>query len=308
MKIGYIGSKATPMVLEHMKNVEIGISNECQAVVVEDVMQAVPDDILSINTSIPIKAFYLRKDVQKEFYEEFGLVRRTPQNFLYTFFNGKKFGAIIEIDYSLRFMSCNAGPALGFIQGAALGCDSHVFDAFPTLRKLEEALSQLEYRGEVVFGITKDFNICDIRFGHFTGGFTLYSELAEVSAQQLYNYCAGDTDVCNVHMDGISICTLLSLPPFPTQLKINTKIEAATAAEKHLYRYWYTMEQQVAYVSVWGMHLQEARDRAYRIINSCRQHNSDVQYRADIGRRVSFIYNSEQVKKFQQEVKLPRSA
>lgn len=299
MKIGYIGSRAVPTMVEHMKNIEIGISTGCEAVVVEDVLQAVPEDLIQINTSVPIKTFHLRADLQKEFFEEFGVVKKTPQNFLYTFFNGQKFGDFIEIDYSMRFMSCNAGPALGFIQGAAVGCDDTIYDAFPTLRKLEKALADLEYRGEITFGITKDFAICDIRFGHFTGGFALYVELSDTSAQNLYNYCAGSTPTCAVHKDSVSICTLLSLPPFPTELKINTCIQASPPAEKHLYRYWYTGEQQVAFVCVWGMNLTEARLRAYKVINTCRQHNSDVQYRADIGRRVSFIFNQEKGLKLQ---------
>lgn len=299
MKIGYIGSRASAMIIEHVKNVEIGISTGCEAVIVEDVLQSVPEDLLAINTSNAVKTFQLRQDLQKEFYEEFGIIKKTPQNFLYTFFNGHKFGDFIEVDYSMRFMSCNAGPALGFIQGAAVACDASVYDAFPSLRKLEKALEEMEYHGEITFGITKDFSLCDIRFGHFTGGFALYAELAENSVQSLYKYCAGEAATCTVHKDSVAICTLLSLSPFPVELKVNTRIVTSPAAEKHLYKYWYTSEQQVAYVACWGITLNEARQRAYRVINTCRQHNSDLQYRADIGRRVSFIFNHEAAAKLQ---------
>ena len=96
-----------------------------------------------------------------------------------------------------------------------------------------------------------------------------------------------------MYKGSVAICTLLSLPPFPTELKINTFIEATPQAERHMYRYWYTPEQQVAFAAVWGANMQEARSRIYRVINTCRQFDSNVQYRADVGRRFKFIFNQE---------------
>jgi hypothetical protein len=293
VKIGWIGHKATPTIIGHTTNIQQGISTGCEAVLVEDVMQATPNDILTLNTSDAVKVLSLRKDLREEFDAEFNIEKTTPHNYLYSFFNGEEFSDFIEIDYSMRFMSCNAGPALGFVQGCALSCDITLYEAFPTLRKLQKALAAMEYRGEITIGITKGFRVCDIRFGHFTGGFSLYSELCQKSIQNAYSFAAGEGASCEVFDNSVALCTLLSLPPFPTELKVTTYIDAPPPAEKHLYRYFYTVEQQVAFAAAWGLNIKEARSRVYKIINTCRQYNADIQYRADVGRRFRFTFNQE---------------
>lgn len=293
MKIGWLGAVATPTIMEHTKTVGQGIMPGCEGVMVEDAMQSTPDDIAVINTCTGIKNFLLHDELRKEFNEQYNIIDHTPHAFLYTFFNGENFGDIIEIAHKTHFMSHDAGPAIGYVQGAAMPCSPDIFAAFPALTQLQNGLVGLHYRGEVSFGITKNFEICNIAFGHFMGGFSLYSEMSTQTAQSNIEFCFGETDVCKVHEKCIAFNTLLSIHPFPSKVKVNTKVQAPAGAEKHLYKQWYTPEQEVALVSCWGITSTEARSRVYRVINSCKQYTPDLQYRSDIGRNCRFVFNQE---------------
>lgn len=292
MKLAWLGSVNTPAIIEHTKNVTQGCMPNCEGAILEDVLQAAPE-IPVINTCIAAKNFMLHKTLRDEVLEAFGVIKHTPHAFLYGFFNGENFSDLIEISYKIHFMSHDAGPALGFVQGAAMPCSPAVYQAFPNLEKIRSGLADLEYRGEITIGITKNFQICSIAFGHFSGGWSLYTEMSTQTAQNNFEFCFGEQKECKVHENCIAFNTLLSLHPYPCKIKINTQIKAVAGAEKHLYRQWYTPEQEIAYACCWGNSISEARQRIYRIINNCKQYSPDLQYRSDVGRNCKFIFNTD---------------
>ena len=301
MKINWVGRISSPAILEHTNTVDIGIRDGCDGIIVEDPLQHTPEGIDVINTCSAVKLLLLREDLQDEFYKKYEIIKKTPYVFLYSYFNGEKFGDIIEISYDTHFMSGGVGPRLGLIHLAAISCDSNVYMAFPQLEALRNALREIKYRGEITFGCTKDFTICSLAFGHNLPAFALYTELSQLSAQQNFEFCFGVQEVCPTHKESIAISTLLSNPPFPTQLKINTCIHAPGGAEKHLYRKFHTPEQEIAYAACWGTTAFEARERIYRVINGCSQCNPQLQYRSDVGRKATFLYNEDLWKQLSQK-------
>ncbi len=289
MKLGLVSYNATKAICEHTKEVITTIDDTTEGVIVEDPNMVV-NNIECINTCTAIQNMNARPDLKEAFFDELKIKKATPVSYLYGFINSTGFSDLLEVSFSTRFMSGNVGPVLGFVQGTAIPTNKEVYQAFPQLKKIEEALIAIDYRGEIGLGCTKDFNICNLIFGHQTGMFSLYTELSQLSAQANFEWCFGKGAFCKVHERGISVTTLLSSSPFPAPSSKQTEVIAPVGAEKHLYRVQFE-SHEVAFVSTWGKDIIEAKRRTRRTIENCVSFNPELQFRIDYGYKEQFVLN-----------------
>lgn len=295
MRIGLIAQGAEKAICEHTKEVVLGIDDLTEAVLVEYPGTYVPD-LPSINTCLAVRNMKAQPKLEEMFQSELGVVNSTIDSFLYGFFNGKNFSDLLEVSYSTRFMAGDIGASIGFVQGTAIPATNEVFAAFPELTQIQTGLNEIEYRGEITLGCTRDFHISDIKFGHQTGLFALFTELSQLAPQANYEWCLGIGHECKVHEDGISVCTLISNPPFPVPTSETVPLIAPVGAEKHLYRV-NAMSHEVAYVATWGVDLVEAKRRTRRTIENCVSFNPNLQYRYDYGYKERFVFSQEKYQK-----------
>lgn len=290
MKFGLLAQTARDCIIEHTKNVSVGIDSATEAVIVENAGTYVPN-IKALNTSLAVRNMIAQPELERLFRQDVGIVEGVPQSYLYGFMSGKGLSEMLEISYSRRFLTGNAGPVLGFVQGTGmLAVDAHA--AFPTLAGVEQALVELEYLGEIALGCTKEFQICDIQFGHNTGFFSLFTELSHLAPNSNYEWCLGIGDACKLHEEGIASTTLLSLPPFPHITQTTVPLVAPPAAERHLYR-TQVAGHSLAYATAWGLDVREVKRRLRRTIENCVAYNNELQYRVDYGHREVFTLMQE---------------
>ena len=291
MKLGLVGSNAVKAICEHTTDVRVGIDDLTEGVIIEHPSTHV-NDIPCINTCIAVQNMMARPELEKAFYKELGLVAAPVASFLYGFVGPKGFSDLLEISYSTRFMSGDVGPTLGFTQGTALPVPEEVYEAFPVLKDIEKTLIDLEYAGEIALGCTPDYKICTMLFGHQTGMFALYTELSQLSAQANFEWCFGKGTSCRLHVNGVSVTTLLSNSSFPVPSPKASEVIAPVGAEKHLYRVQFGLHE-VAFVATWGTDMGEAKRRARRTIENCISFNPELQYRIDYGYKERFILSQQ---------------
>jgi hypothetical protein len=297
MRIGYIGVTSPRTVIEHSHNITLGINEDTDAVLVEDPRIDPPSDLLSINTCFGVRTLLASDELQDNFRHVHSMKDGQPVVFIYGFVSPSGLSEMIEMTYSSRFLAGDVGPSVGFTKGTALKCTENLNYALPQLAEIVDSLKTLRYCGEITFGVTNDYNICSLEFGHFTMGFALYKELAKCGVEETYAWCLGQGNGGMLHNTGIATTTLLSYPPFPYSTDQAFSIRAPVGAEKHLYR-MNVGECEVAYVSTWGESIQEAKRRARATIDKCRDYNKDIQYRIDIGHQERFLINRDKWLKF----------
>lgn len=295
MKLGLIAENSHKAICEHTKTVVVGIDDMTEAVIVENPLTHVPD-IESINTCVAVRNLLTNADLERQFLEQLDIKPSTAVSFLYGFVGPKGFSDLLEVSYSTRFMSGDVGMSLGFVQGTGIPTDKEVRNAFPQISKIEKALVDIEYSGEIVLGCTSDYTICDIKYGHQTGMFALFTELSVLPPQANYEWCLGRGEKCTLHPEGISVCTLLSNSPFPAPAVQPTTLIAPVGAERHLYRLVFN-SHEVAFVSTWGTSVMEAKRRTRRTIENCVSFNPFLQYRIDYGYKEKFVFSQERYKK-----------
>jgi hypothetical protein len=294
MKLGLIADNAHKAICEHTKNVVVGIDDMTEAVIVEHPLTHVPD-IDSINTCVAVRNLLTNTQMEEAFLAELNIKPGPSASLLYGYIGPKGFSDLLEVSYSTKFMSGDVGQNLGFVQGTGIPASPDIRMAFPQINKIEKALIDIEYKGEIVLGCAADYTICDIKYGHQTGLFALFTELSVLPPQANFEWCLGKGEKCSLHSDGVSVCTLLSNSPFPVPSPQPTTLIAPVGAERHLYRLVFN-SHEVAFVSTWGTSIMEAKRRTRRTIENCVSFNPFLQYRIDYGYKERFIFNADRYK------------
>jgi hypothetical protein len=292
MKIALLATKSPRAILEHTKEVTLGLTADTEGVMVEDCLHDTPPDLPVINTCVGAKVYMTSPDHKAQFRESVGMVDEAPASFLYALLSPDGCSDWMEMSISGRFMAGDVGEDVGFVQGTALPCHSSVYDAFPKLASLVDSLHILGYSGEVVVGVTTGFQLATLSFGHCTGAFSLFTELAQQSPQETIEFCFGKRPACLLHPERISACTLLSYPPYPYTDQEMFSVLAPRTAERHLFRFNVGC-CELAYASASGSRMFEVRRRVRRTLDNCKQYNEKLQYRMDYGRGGKFVFSNE---------------
>lgn len=292
MRIGYAGANSYRAVIEHTKTITLGINEDSEAAIMEDATMVGPEDLPIINSCPAVAAILTIPDSLRKFNKVYDIQPGYAKTYLYGFIGPREVSDLLEMTFTTRFLTGDVGPQVGFVQGTGIACSNDVFLAIPALPSIIEGLQALDYRGEITLGITPDFRVCDIMFGHFTGGFVLYNELARNNIQDSYEFCVDVGGPTKLHQKAISVCTLLSYPKFPHDLTVGVSIKAPSSADKHLYR-MNQGETEVAYSAAWGGDIFEAKRRCRKTIDNCAGYNKDIQHRIDYGYEQEFVLNHE---------------
>lgn len=292
MKIGYIGDTSYRVVIEHANDIALNVTEDCRAAIVEDPSMAGPADLPTINTSPAIRGILSNEELATQFAESFAVGNSYPASQLYGFIGPTGLSDMVELCSDSRFLTGSIGPNLGFVQGTGICVDTDLYLAVPQLQNLTEAVVELGYCGEILIGLAEDYTICDIRFGHFTGGFALFNELMKGNIQDAYEWCLGAKKEPRLHRKGISVVTLLSQPPFPYDLTQRTAIRAPSGADKHMYKVLQG-QAEIAYVAAWGIDIFEAKKRVRGTLEKCASYEKDVQYRIDYGYKQKFLLSQD---------------
>lgn len=292
MKLGVNAIKSPRAILEHLTDGVMGVSPGVAGIIYEDVLQELIEGIPLVNTCIGAQVLEQSDKHLSLFYEGVGIVDKDPVAFLYGFISPTGVSDLMEMTVSNYLLTGDVGPQCGFVQGCGIPCSSEVFQAFPKLDLLLDALHQIQYCGEVAIGVTEDFQLCSLKLGHCTAAFALFTELSKQSPQSNYEYSFGKTGACLLHEDRISLCTLLSYPPYPHSKEMPFSIMAPNQAERHLFRH-NLGKSELAYVAAFGSTVFEARRRVRKTIENCRKYYDSLQYRIDYGKYQKFVFNSE---------------
>lgn len=296
MKIGYIGEGAYRTVMEHCKSITLGINEDTEACLVESAQMEGPSDLPCLNTCQGVRTLSNMPELATLFSQQHGLVDAYPTTYLYGFISPDGWSDMIEMTYSTRMLTGDIGVQVDFVQGTGLAVVDDLALAIPQTEGLKQSLVELEYRGEIKLGLTKDYKICSVEFGHSTAGFALYTELLSRNPQEMYEWCLGIGEKPRLFEDGVAVVTMLSYPPFPYDTSVGLSVKAPRGAEKHLYRVAYG-KTEVAYASTWGKDIFEAKRRCRKTIDNCRAYNKDIQYRIDYGCGDFFVLSQERYEK-----------
>ena len=291
MKLGYLGESEYRTVLEHSKEVSLGITEEVQGVVMERANIEPPPDLPALNTCTGVCALERSESLREEFLHAHSVEIAYPQTYLYGYMGVDGLSPVIELTYSVRFLTGEVGPQVGFVQGAGLLSKINPLDALPEAKDVLDSLRDIGYRGEIALGVSPHFRICEIMFGHFVGGFALFAELCASSVDEVFEWCLRGGKQPVVH-DNVSLVTLLSYPPFPYLGDASISVKAPTGAEKHLYRVLQG-NVETAYAAAWGKDVYEGKRRVRKTIENCKAYNKDIQYRIDYGCKQRFLLNGD---------------
>jgi len=292
MNIGYIGESSYRAVIEHCKTVTLGINESTEASLVESALITGPSDLPCLNTCQGVRTLSTIPELERAFSEQHGLVEGYPTTYLYGFLAEDGLSDMIEMTHSTRMLTGNVGTQVDFVQGTGLAVVDDLSFAIPQLPALVKSLIDIEYKGEIKFGLTPKYEICTVEFGHSTGGFALYTELLSRNPQEMYEWCLGIGEKPRLFTDGVAVVTMLSYPPFPYDTSVGLSVKAPSGAEKHLYRVAYG-KMEVAFAATWGKDIYEAKRRCKKTITNCTAYNKDIQYRIDYGWKEKFVLSQE---------------
>lgn len=300
MRIAIIDStKTAKCVWDHTDGNVLNGLQDVEGVLVDDVLFNLPlVDVPVGNTSIAIKNLLLNPQLQGPVYDHIGVVPGDSISQIYALFNGKEFSEFLEVSHSEYFMTHDVGPRVGFTTGVGLRVGNEIYDAIPALSRLRDFLTKSEYRGEVCCSVAENFLLTDIRVGHFVGHFSLFSELAKCSTNDLLEFIFGKVASCTLY-DSIGVSNLVTLPPFPSGGLQPQVIHAPKGAEKHLWRIP-RFNSEAVLVTCHGLYLQEARKRVRRTIENIRMNAPDLQYRVDYGYNARFVLTGGEYEKMKE--------
>jgi len=293
MKIGYIGDSAYRTVLEHTRDITLNINEDTEAVLVEDPRISGSIDLPVLNTSPSIAHMLSDKIYRDQFYKLHDIKDAQPVTYLAGFISSIELSPMIEVAYSTRMLTGSIGAHAGKVQGTAIAVDkNYMYEAIPGLQPIVESLQQLRYHGNIAFGISSDFRVCQLILGHDTMLFALYNELATKSMDDYYEACiSSNCEFPELHMNALAVTTLVSAPPYPFIEKASN-IKAPPPAEKHLYREQRGLAE-VGFVCCWGLDAQEAKRRVRRTLEKISSYEKEVQYRTDYGWKETFMLSSQ---------------
>ena len=224
MKIGYVGDVSHRTVTHHVKQTTLGMREDRDAYVLERAEINWDTDKPMLNTSEPVRELLASKDLCSKFNKLYMLDNERPTTYLYGFMGEHTTSDLIEVAYSTKFMSGEVGADVGFVQGVGIAA-KEPFQAIPDLSNLVQGLQTMGYRGEFTIGITKYYQLSGLTLGHFTGGFALFLELAKGSMDTYYEFCLSGNEPKGLHTNGVSVCTLMSMGPFPGNVSDESIVE-----------------------------------------------------------------------------------
>jgi hypothetical protein len=280
-------------VLEHTRDITLNINEDTQAVLSESPNITGTIDLPVLNTSPAIVHMLSDRGYRDKFYALHGIEDAHPVTFIAGFISGTGLSPMIEVAYSTRMLTGSIGAHAGKVQGTAIAVDmSNLYDAVPGLHIIVESLQALRYKGNIAFGISKDFGVCQLVLGHDTMFFALYNELATKSMDDYYESClSGVCEFPNLHTEALAVATLVSAPPYPF-IEMASNIKAPPPAEKHLYREQRGLAE-VGFVCCWGLDAHEAKRRVRRTLEKISSYEKEVQYRTDYGWKETFMLSSQ---------------
>lgn len=260
----------------------------------------IPAATLPINTSIGVQNLILHPEVGQELFESI-ISQQDQVSFLYGIFNGIEFTEFIEVNCTLRFMTGDIGPEIGFTTGAAFHVPlDDVKSGLQDLAKIEGILEDLKYRGFVRLGISEGFLITNISYGYFYGDFGLFCELCKNSVDEIIESALRPAIKLRF-LDTISVGCLVTQYPFPVPVNENhislSSLAAPKSAEKHLWRIYFSRYCESVLITSHGDSLQEARRRIRRTIDNMLRYNRNIQYRFDYGNRLNFLFSQDKYEK-----------
>lgn len=295
MKVGIILDKNgghAKAIMDKTEGNTLGITLGCEAVFVENPLEQVEETGLpTINTCIGIKNLLLNKELKDAFNRQIGIDPAPVFSSFFSLFSGTRFSDWLEVSYSGRFMAGEVGCMVGFSTGTGLRVNQNILEAFPSLVKLQEFLSKIEYHGEVLVHVSDRFTLVGVQFGHFYGHFSMFAEVSKVSVQDLLTFMLGQNPASVEVHDSIVVSSLVSQFPFPCPASGTIlSLSAPKNAEKHLWRMpVLLLNQEVVLVTVHGLYLGEARKRLRRTIENMLAYNDFLQYRNDYGLHTKFL-------------------
>lgn len=259
-------------------------------------------EIPMVNSGIAVQNLILNKDLREKAFDGLGFIKEEKHggNFLYMLFNGETFSDIMELSISTRFMTGGVGPRIPFAQGVGLHTESTTaYEAFPSLLRLRDMLHSLEYHGEVLCLINKDFMITNAIFGHCYWAFGMFSEICKNTTQDMLEFMFGKLKTCELY-ESICIGNLVSQVPYPMNGINCPVIHAPKGAEKHL---WRVPRQGGEYliITCHGAYSREARKRIRRTLDNLVLFNDELQFRVDYGLRMSMTLEDKRLKELEEQ-------
>jgi len=144
----------------------------------------------------------------------------------------------------------------------------------------------MDYKGEVKLGVTADFQLCLMDFGHMPGLMAMYQEIAKGGLDMVLRFLAGEADTCTLH-PALVVCNMVSRLPFPVLTKTGA-IKAPPSAEKHLWRIALA-EGEIVFALAHGTSVKEIKNRLYSTIRNMLNYDKSLQYRVDAAHKVTFV-------------------
>jgi len=279
MKIGVNDTAYASTYVEHINNTVYPITKDCEIILADSPVEGYKN-VLNYNEKIDKT---LSDEMLLDAFNDLcNITDEYPVVYLYGFLGEIGFSPLIEVSHKSQMMAYDVGIETGFTRGFAIPItDGDVFAAVPDLRNIEDVLVDVGYRGEITIGISRNFKITSIIFGHSQPCFALYNELAKQNLGHTVNWCFGVGDYAAMNEDAIAITTLLSYPPFPyTSPELTEIIKVPPAAEKHTYHYTGGMHN-LAYTAAWGVSLPEAIRRIAITLKKSSAYKKELQYRSD---------------------------
>ena len=279
-------------VFEHTDKNFLVMDKDAEGIFVDSPLVDIKSNLPVANTCVAWRNILLNPKLKAAFVEHIGLVQGPYVSSIYGMFNGTKFSELLEVCYSGKFMTGDAGIDVGFAKGAALRVSNAPSDLLPAFNGIVQALHDINYRGEVLFHISESYEVTNLFLGHFYGHFGLFSEAAQGTVQAILDFVFGKVDTCILY-DSLNLGVLVSKFPYPfRKLAVSTQILSPKGAEKHLWRFKYEA-QEAALITVHGSSLQEAKRRMQRTIDNLKYYDQDLQYRSDFGYREYFLAEQE---------------
>ncbi len=299
MKVGIVTEGEAKAILDHTEGNFIGVTPGINAVLCCNPLTNVETNYPVANAGIKVANLLVNRDLRERFNELLGFEAVTPVSSLYSFFNGESFSDWIEVSYSTKLLSGNVGPNVAFSTGVGMKPKASVEEAVPTIRKLKDALKELDYIGEVYCGLAPDFVVTNVLFGHFPGHFAMYNEICKEPTQGVLDFIFGQHGQCELY-DSVCVSNLVYQHPFPLNIPIGGRaISAPKGAEVHLWRQA-VVNNEIVLITVYGSYIGEARKRIIRTLENLRHYDDNLMYRTDYGYGKQFVLAQEQYEKFLQ--------
>ena len=300
MKLGVIPSHGAIFgLIDHLNDVQLG-SVDVDAIIVEHPQTPIVEGKTYINTSSGIQTFLISDEIREPYMKAMQAdLNAREVSAIYALFNGESFSDWLEVSYSTRLMNNDVGPSSSYITGVGVTPEFPVTEAVKGLSELKQLLIDAGYRGEVYIGLSREFRITDLKFGHLYSFFAMFYELCKNKKKNgVIKFLLGEAEKCEL-LDQIVVSNVVSQAPFPYLQAVgqdDITIPMKSEASKHI---WQIRNDSAKYVLVvaQGEYLLEARRRLRRTLYNMTKYDRDLQYRTDYGLRREFVISPAKYKK-----------